>query len=209
MEPKLSKYLAGFRRGYNTQHALLRVIESWRALQNKGQKIGVIITDLSKGFDTLNYKLLFKKLQAYGFDKKSLSFVENYFTNKKQRTKIGDSFSEYQRIITGVPQDSILGSLFFNIFINDLFLSIDKSALCNYADDNTLYTPSNDANAVINKLKQDFSKIFEWFYENFMILNIDKCYFLTLGFQDAQTNFFYDNITIKKCIRRKNTGHYY
>ena len=63
MEPKLSKYLAGFRRNHNTQHALLRMIESWRALQNKGQKVGAIIMDLSKAFDTLNHKLLFKKLQ--------------------------------------------------------------------------------------------------------------------------------------------------
>ena len=65
------------------------------------------------------------------FDKISLSFIESYFTNRKQRTKIGDSFSKYQRIITGIPQGSILGPLFFNIFINDLFLTIDKSTLCN------------------------------------------------------------------------------
>ena len=75
--PTLSKYLAGFRRNDNTQHALLRMIESWRALQNKGQKVGAIIMDLSKAFDTLNHKLLFKKLQAYGFDKKSLPFIES------------------------------------------------------------------------------------------------------------------------------------
>ena len=107
------------------------MIETWRALQNKGQIVGAIIMDLSKAIYTLNHKLLFKKLQAYGFDKKSLSFIESYFTNREQRTKIGDSFSKYQRIITGVPQGSILEQLFFNILINDLFLSIDKSTLCN------------------------------------------------------------------------------
>ena len=142
MEPKLSKYLEGFLRNRNTQHALLRMIESWR---DKDQKLGAIIMDLSKQFDTLNHKLLFKKLEADGFDKKSLSFIESYFANKKQRTKIGDSFSKYQRIITQVTQGSILGLLFYNIFINDLFLSIDKSTFCNYTDDNTLYTSGNDA----------------------------------------------------------------
>ena len=128
--------------------------------------------NLSKVFDTLNHKLLLKKLEAYGFDKKSLSF-----TKRKQRSKIGDRFSKYQRIITGIPQGSILWTLLFNIFINDLFLIIAKSTLCNYGDDNTLYPSGNDANTVIIKLKQDFSKIFKWFYENVMILNPGKCLF--------------------------------
>ena len=151
MEPKLSKHLAKLCRSDNTQHALLRMIESWWALQNKGQKVIAIIMDLYKAFDTLNHKLLFKKLQAYGFDKKSLSFIESYFTNRKQRTKIGDSFIKYQRIITGVPQGSIFGPLSFNIFIKGLFLSIDKSNLRNY---NTLYTSGSDTNAVINNLSR-------------------------------------------------------
>ena len=91
------------------------------------------------------------------------------------------------------------------IFSDDLFLSIDKSTLCNYPDDSTLYTSGNDANAVINKLKEDFSKIFKW-YENFMIFNPVKCNFLTLGFQDAQPNFSYDNITIKNLSEEKILG---
>ena len=94
--------------------------------------------DLSEALDTVNHKLLFKQLQDDGFDKKSLSFIESYFTNTKQRTKIGDSFNKYQRIITGALQGSILGPLFFNIFINHLFLSTDKSTIYNYADDNIL-----------------------------------------------------------------------
>ena len=54
---------------------------------------------------------------------------------------------------------------FFNIFINDLFVTIDLQTLCNYADNNTLYTSSYDENAVISKLKQYFWKIFKWFYK--------------------------------------------
>ena len=67
MEPKLSKYLAGFRRNHNNQHALLRMIESWQALQNKVQKVGAIITDLSKALEKLsvlikNHFLLLKAI---------------------------------------------------------------------------------------------------------------------------------------------------
>ena len=99
-----------------------------------------------------------------------------------------------------------MGPLFFNIFINDLFLNIDKSTLCNYAGDNTLYTSGNDPNVVINNLKQDSSKIFKCFYENLMILNPDKCYFLTLGFKDTQPNFSADNIKIKNVSEEKILG---
>ena len=56
---------------------------------------------------------------------------------------------------------------------------------------------------MLSLMKQDFSKLFKWFYENFMIFNPDKCLFLTLGFQDAQPNFSYDNITIKNLSEEK------
>ena len=46
-EPKLSRYLAGFRQNHDSQQAYLRMIQSWRALQSKGQKVGAIMADLS------------------------------------------------------------------------------------------------------------------------------------------------------------------
>ena len=127
MEPKLSKFLAGFRAKHNTQHALLKMIETWRAMLNKGNKVGAIIMDLSKAFDTLNHNLLLCKLKAYGFNKNALTFIQSYFTNRHQRTKVGDKFNKWQKISTGVPQGSIFGTLFFNVFINDLFLFIDTT----------------------------------------------------------------------------------
>ena len=59
MEPKLSKYLAGFRPKNNTRHALLKIIETWRDMLNKDNKVGPIIMDHSIVFDKLNSNLLF------------------------------------------------------------------------------------------------------------------------------------------------------
>ena len=58
IENKFSKYLTGFRKNHNTQNSLLRMIESWKVKLNNGSIIGIILMDLSKAFDSLNYDLL-------------------------------------------------------------------------------------------------------------------------------------------------------
>ena len=90
MELKLSKYQAGFRAKYNTQYALLKMIETWRAMLNKGNNVRVIIMVFSKAFDTANHNLLLCKLRAYGFDKNALTFIQSYFLNRHQRAKMED-----------------------------------------------------------------------------------------------------------------------
>ena len=61
MESKLSKYLAGFPKNHSTQHALLKMIEAWRCMLNKCNKVGALVMDLSKALDTLNHNLFLCK----------------------------------------------------------------------------------------------------------------------------------------------------
>ena len=105
---------------------------------NKGNKVGATVMDLSKAFDTLNHNLLRYKLKGYGFNTNTLTFIQSFLSNRHQITKVGDKFSKWQKISTGLPQSSVLGPLLFNTFINDLFLFIETGTLRNYADDNTI-----------------------------------------------------------------------
>ena len=94
---------------------------------------------LSKAFDTIDHELLVAKLHTYGFNKKSLELILDYFSNRWQRTKTCDSFSSWAELLQGVPQGSILGLLLFNIYINDLFYLTELTGACNFADDTTFF----------------------------------------------------------------------
>ena len=97
------------------------MIENWKTQLNNKSKVGVVIMDLSKAFDTLNHKLLIAKLEAFDLDSRSSSFLQSYLTNRYQRTRIGNAFSDWESIIAKVPQCSILEPLIFNVFMNNFF----------------------------------------------------------------------------------------
>ena len=84
--------------------------------------------DLSKGFDALNHNLLLDKLNAYGSSFNVIKFVQSYSSKRLQGVNINNNFSEWCKILLGVPQRSILGLLLFNIFINCILCFITRSS---------------------------------------------------------------------------------
>ena len=200
-----SKYLCGFRKGHSTQHCLLYMLEHLRKSLDKGLKTGVLLTDLSKAFDSISHDLLIAKLNAYGFCKNALNLVNDYLSNRKQRTKIDDTFSSWREILYGVPQGSILGPLLFNIYINDLFLFSKEFKIANYADDCSPYESSGNINDVIHKLEVDSHKLVQWFEINYLKPNPDKWYLL-LSDQSTDLNMKVSNQIIFNSSCKKILG---
>ena len=173
-----SPFLCGFRQGFGTQTCLAVMMEKWKMGLDKGKVAGALLTDLSKAFDCLNHDLLIAKLNTYGFDKNSLALLHSYLYKRQQRTKINNSYSSWSYINSGIPQGSILGPLLFNIYINDLFFFIDECDIANYADDNTPYAIDKNVENLLTTLEKNTDILIEWFYQNYLKLNADKCHLL-------------------------------
>ena len=81
----------------------------------------LLLTNLLKAYNCLPHELLIPKLDAYGFDKSSLKLIYSYLSNRKQRVQVKDRYNSWSKILFGVPQESILGPLLFNVFICNMF----------------------------------------------------------------------------------------
>ena len=122
----LNNILCAFRKAHSTQHALFKLFQSWQQVLDNGGFIGTILMDLSKAYDCIPHNLLIAKLECYGVDNASLRllFLLYYLTCRKQRTKIGSSFSSWCHINTGVTQGSIL---FYLIYLSTIYFFPYKS----------------------------------------------------------------------------------
>ena len=178
---KFHEFLCAYRKKYSCQRLLLKAVDGWKCALDQNLITGVVFMDLSKAFDCLPHGLLIAKLHAYGVDWSACDLLADYLSHRLQRVKIGTARSSWAELTKGVPQGSILGPLLFNIFINDLFMFIEKCILYNYADDNSMSCSSTTLQQVLSNLRSDCKNANEWFGENGMRVNPDKFQFMILS----------------------------
>ena len=100
--------------------------------------------------------------------------IHSYLLNHKQHVCINNKLSEFNKVISGVTQGSIVGSILFNCFFNDFYLFIKNANVHNFADDNTLTTFAQNVRNLISVLESESNIAIDWFETNKMIVNPGK-----------------------------------
>ncbi len=187
-----------FRKDYNTQSILLKAVEDWRMALDEGKYVGAILMDISKAFEVIPHGLLIDKLHAYGCDENVLNLMLICLADRKQRTTIGTSRSDWKTLNKGLPQGSLSRPHMFNIFMNDMFLILEMCEDYNYADVNTISVVKDSPDQLKRSLEHDASNVTDWFDENRMKANTDKYQGIVFGVKpDRPMSFTVKGITVE------------
>lgn len=167
----------GFVKGRSTATNLVSFISDVVEAVDSRASADVIYTDFSKAFDTVNIKILIKKLSLYGISGQLLNWCNSYLSNRKSKIVLNGYESQVYMASSGVPQGSHLGPLFFILFINDVISCFHHSNCYLYADD--LKIVKNISNEIDVKLLQDdLDRFVSWCNVNCLKLNHNKCYYM-------------------------------
>ena len=168
----MSPYQSGFRPGDSTINQLISITtEIYEAFENHDE-IRAVFLDISKAFDKVWHEGLLHKLKENGITGSVYHLLEDYLSNRKQRVVLNGIESEWEDVLSGVPQGSVLGPLLFLIYINDLTDGI-FSRIRLFADDSSLFARVTDINATHDQLLKDLDLITNWAHQWKMKFNPD------------------------------------
>ena len=187
---------SGFRKLFSTTTAVLDVSEIILEEMNKNKFVGAVLIDLKKAFDTVDHKILLKKLWCYGFQNQSFEWFESYLTGRQQLTLLNNVESDLlHEDAYGVPQGSVLGPLLFLLYINDI-KSVIKNSYCHlYADDTIIIKSASDPDSLISSLERELLNVDQWLSINKMTVNTKKTEVIFFGNKSCLKKL--DNKTVK------------
>ena len=188
---------------------LLETLEDWTDIMDRGCALDVIYLALSKAFDTVPHRRLLKKLQCYGVRGKVYSWLEDFLTERQQLVTVGTGRSSWGKVISGVPQGSVLGPILFLLYINDMPSEI-RSGIKVFADDTKIYRAV--ANSMeCEELQRDLTRLELWASVWLMKFNTAKCKVMHCGSSNLGHEYYMntvagDPMVLQKTLEEKDLG---
>ena len=173
---------SGFRSLHSTVTSLLEASNSWSVNVDNGLINGkIIFIDLKKAFDTIDHKILLRKLASYGNDHRALKWFDSYLSDRQQKCVVNGELSGARAVTCAVPQGSLIGPLLFLIYINDLPNCLSKALPRMYADDTSISIAASSLPEPESVLNTELANLHEWLNVNKLSLNIAKTELMLIG----------------------------
>ena len=193
----INKFQSGFRPLHSTSTAMLNTTDEWLISFDNGKIVCVVLLDLKKAFDTVDFQLLLLKLRYYGADEQTIKWFASYLNGRIQSTSVNGASSTPRPVLCGIPQGSILGPLLFILHINDLPAGLKHCKVSMYADDTLLYCEGTDLNEICIKVNEDLQYVKTWLDHNKLSLNVNKTEYMLLGTRNRLNKINDNDVDIK------------
>ncbi|KAH0817019.1 hypothetical protein GEV33_005772 [Tenebrio molitor] len=196
----------GFQARRSTVTNLLSVTHFLQVNLDARKQIDVIYMDFSKAFDRVDHKLLLTKLDSFGFSDNLIQLIASYLSDRALFVQYRGFSSGLFQQLSGVPQGSVLGPLFFVIFSNDMTDLLDVPFQL-YADDLKIYNVIETDEDCL-KLQRNIDLIQNWARTNNLLLNINKCNVVSYSRRDTIIRFNYsiENSALQRVNEFKDLG---
>ena len=160
----LSDNQGGFRKDHSTISTIADLTDNLFHNVNEGFTTMAAFVDLRKAFDTVNTKILINKLRKAGIRGGVLNWCVNYLSNRQQCTFGNGKKSPMLRVVCGVPQGSVLGPLFFLVYVNDIQHAVGNCGVKLHADDTVLYQCGVNGTEASARLQESVNKFVNPFH---------------------------------------------
>ena len=171
----------GFMKNRSCTTNLLEFMEKVTEAIDRGEDMDVVYLDFAKAFDKVPTERLLKKVAAHGIGGQVLQWIRQWLKDRRQRVTVNGKKSGWQRVLSGVPQGSVLGPVLFLIFINDLDMAAtDRQTVRKFADDTKIGQVISSAEDAA-ELQGTLNRLCEWATEWGMSFNVAKCHVMHMG----------------------------
>ena len=184
---------------------LLEFFEDVVSMNEECKATDVIFLDFAKAFDKVPHRKLVAKLDKYGINEKVINWFRDWLNNRIQRVTINGETSDWEAVLSGVSQGSVLGPLLFVIFIDDIDVGIVSNIL-KFADDTKIYGKVRNPDGVEN-LQKDLDKLWSWSEKWQMSFNVDKCKVMHIGYYNEKAKYMMNGSELKVVTSESDLGY--
>ena len=202
----LKKSQHGFMASKSCTTNLLEFLEKVTEAADKGKSVDIVYLDFAKAFDKVPTERLLKRLTAHGVGGKIKKWIASWLKDRKQRVTVNGKKSGWQKVLSGVPQGSVLGPVLFLIFINDLDNGATENQVVRKFADDTKVSQVIEGPDDAEELQGTLDRLCQWATDWGMAFNVAKCHVMHVGKNNPRHKYHMQGEALKTTEEERDIG---